>query len=216
MSDKTSIFIVDDHEVVRDGLKSMLEIENDIEIVGTAGNATEALERLDAINPETPEIILMDIKMPGMDGIELTKRITQSNPDANIIMLTLYGEYLTQAIEAGAVGYVLKDMKRDDLLKSIRAVKNGRSPLVLTVDKDSFTELAAPKKEDESTRLTDRELTIMKLISSGVKTRELADQLFLSEASIKRSVGIICRKLGVRNRSEAVAEAFRRGLITYE
>ncbi len=206
----TRIFLIDDHEVVRDGLQRMLELEEDIEVVGEAGDAQAALSGVELLSPE---IVLMDIKMADTDGIQLTRQLKEKQPDLNIIMLTLYDEYLTQAIEAGAVGYLLKDLKRDDLIKAIRAVKEGRSPLDLSVTRNQLSELAATPENKQHTHLTERELTILRRIASGVTTRELAAELFLSQASVKRSVGIIFEKMGVRNRSEAVAEAYKRSLI---
>ncbi len=206
----TTIFLIDDHEVIRDGLRGMIEIEDDFEVVGDAANAKEALSQVESLSPE---IILMDIKMPGVDGIQLTKQLTKIKPECNIIMLSLYDEYLTQAIEAGAVGYLLKDIKRDALLRALREVKEGRSPLALSVNRDHLSEIIATSGEKQPSNLTERELTIIRLIATGVTTREVASQLFLSQASVKRSVGIIFEKMGVRNRSEAVAAAFKRGLI---
>ncbi len=206
----TKIFLIDDHEVIRDGLRGMLEIEDDFEVVGEAENAKEAMSQVESLSPE---IILMDIKMPGVDGIQLTKQLTEIKPDCNIIILSLYDEYLTQAIEAGAVGYLLKDIKRDALLRAIREVKEGRAPLALSVNRNHLSKLIATSGEKQRSNLTERELTIIRLIATGVTTRELASQLFLSQASVKRSVGIIFEKMGVRNRSEAVAEAYKRGLI---
>jgi len=208
--DTTRIFLIDDHEVVRDGLQRMLELEEDLEVVGEAGDAREALTGVETL---LPEIVLMDIKMGTTDGIQLTRQLREKQPNLNIIMLTLYDEYLTQAIEAGAVGYLLKDIKRDELIRAIRAVKEGRSPLDLTVSRDNLSELVASPETKQHSQLTERELTILREIASGVTTRELATQLFLSQASVKRSVGIIFDKMGVRNRSEAVAEAYKRGLI---
>jgi len=188
----------------------MLELEDDIEVVGEAGEAKEAFTKVEQLSPD---IVLMDIKMPGIDGVELTRQIKQKQPDCNIIMLTLYDEYLTQAIEAGAVGYLLKDIKREELVRAIRAVREGRAPLDLSVSRDHLSELATSTDEARRSQLTDRELTILRLIAAGVTTRELADQLFLSQASVKRSVSVIFEKLGVRNRSEAVSEAYKRRLI---
>ncbi|MDZ4230648.1 MAG: response regulator transcription factor, partial [Dehalococcoidales bacterium] len=127
--------------------------------------------------------------------------------------LTLYDEYLTQAIEAGAVGYLLKDIKREELLKAIRAVHEGRSPLNLSLTQKRLAELAMPSESQQRANLSERELIILKLIADGITTREISSQLFLSEASVKRSVRIIFEKLGVRNRSEAVSEAYKKELI---
>lgn len=117
------ILLVDDHNVVRSGLGQMLELEEDIKVVGEASNADEALKMIDMISPD---IILMDIKMSGMDGVRLTKEIKRRIPSCNIIMFTLHGDYLTQAINAGATGYLLKDIKREDLTRAIRKVHSGQ------------------------------------------------------------------------------------------
>ena len=204
------ILLVDDHQVVREGLRRMLELEADLKVVGEAANAKEALTQVELLSPE---VILMDIKMPGVDGIELTRQLKQKHPSCNIIMLTLYDEYLPQAIEVGATGYLLKDIRREELVRAIRAVQQGRSPLNLSLSQDRLAELTAPAESQQQAYLSERELAILQLIANGVTTRETANQLFLSEASVKRSVRHIFEKLGVRNRSEAVSEAYKRRLI---
>ncbi len=208
--DTIRILLVDDHQVVREGLRRMLELEADLEVVGEAGDAKEVLTQVELLSPE---VILMDIKMPGMDGIELTRQLKERQPSCSVIMLTLYDEYLTQAIEAGAVGYLLKDIKREELVRAIRAVHQGRSPLNLSLSQDRLAELVAPAESQQRAYLPERELAILRLIAGGVATKEIASQLFLSEASIKRSVRLIFEKLGVGNRSEAVSEAYKRRLI---
>ncbi len=205
-----NILLVDDHQVVREGLRRMLEIEADLKVVGEAADARELFTQMELFSPS---IVLMDIKMQGVDGIELTRQLKQKHPSCNVIMLTLYDEYLTQAIEAGAVGYLLKDIKREELVRAIRAVYQGRSSLDLSLSRDCLAELAAPAEGKKQFSLSERELTILRLIAGGVTTEEIASQLFLSPASVKRSVALIFGKLGVRNRSEAVSEAFKRRLI---
>jgi len=208
--DTIRILVVDDHQVVREGLRHMLELEADMEVVGEASDAKETLTQVESLSPE---IILMDIKMPGVDGIELTRQLKEKLPACNVIMLTLYDEYLAEAIEAGAAGYLLKDIKREELIKAIRAVHQGRSPLNLSLSRDQLAELAAPTESQQRSYLSERELAILRMIADGVTTEEIANQLFLSQASIKRSVRLIFEKLGVHNRSEAVSEAYKRRLI---
>jgi len=208
--DAIRILLVDDHQVVREGLRRMLELETDLKVVGEASDADGALAQADSL---LPEIILMDIKMSDTDGIELTRQITQKQPCSHVIMLTLYDEYLPQAIAAGAKGYLLKDIRREELVRAIRSVKQGRSPLYLSLNQEKFAELTTPTADAQHNRLSERELTILRLTADGITTREMANQLFLSEASIKRSVRIIFEKLDVHNRSEAVAEAYKRNLI---
>ncbi len=208
--DTIRILLVDDHQVVREGLRRMLELEADMEVVGEASDAEEALTQVELLSPV---VILMDIKMPGVDGIELTRQLKEKQPSCNVIMLTLYEEYLAQAIEAGAVGYLLKDIKREELLRAIRAVCQGRSPLNLSLSRDRLAELAASAEGKQRAYLSERELAILRMIADGVTTKEIANQLFLSQASVKRSIGLVLEKLGVRNRSEAVSEAYKRRLI---
>ncbi|MFC1984069.1 response regulator [Chloroflexota bacterium] len=208
--DTIRILIVDDHQVVREGLCRMLELEADMKVVGEASDAKEALTQSELLSPE---VILLDIKMPGVDGIELTQQLKGKQPSCNIIMLTLYDEYLAEAIEAGAVGYLLKDVKREELVRAIRAVHQGRSPLNLSLSRDQLAELAAPPESKQRAYLSERELTILRMIADGVTTKEMANQLFLSQASIKRSVRLIFEKLSAHNRSEAVSEAYKRKLI---
>ena len=208
--DTIRVLLVDDHEVVREGLRRMLELEADLKVVGEAANAREVLTQVELLSPE---VILMDIKLPGADGIELTRQIGEKCPSCNVIMLTLHDEYLTQAIEAGAKGYLLKDIKREELLRAIRAVHEGRSPLNLSLSQERLAELVVPTESEQQTRLSERELAILHLIAEGVTTKGIANQLFLSESSVKRSVRLILEKLGVHNRSEAVSEAYKRKLI---
>ncbi len=208
--DTIRILLIDDHQVVREGMRRMLELEADLEVVGEVADAKEALTQAELLSPE---VILMDIKMPGMDGIELTRQLKEKQPSCNVLMLTLYDEYLAQAIEAGAVGYLLKDIKREELIRAIRAVHEGRSPLDLSLSRDRLVEFTAPAESKQYLYLSERESAILRLIADGVTTKEIANQLFLSEASVKRSVHLILDKLGVRNRSEAVSEGYKRRLI---
>jgi|SRR3990172_12399254 len=207
--DTIRILIIDDMQVVREGLRRMLELEDDFKVVGEAANAKEALTQVESLSPE---VILMDIKMPGVDGISLTREIKEKHPNSNIIMLTLYDEYLTKAIEAGAKGYLLKDIHRDELLKAIREVHEGRSPFNLSLSPEQLAGLVA-SPDSERTQLSERELDILRLTANGVTTREVAKQLFLSEASVKRGLRLIFEKLGVRNRSEAISEAYKRKIL---
>ena len=203
------IFLVDNHQVVREGLRRMLELETDLKVVGEAADAKELFAQVELLSPD---VVLMDIKMPGVDGIELTRQLKEKYPTCNVIMLTLYNEYLTQAIDAGAVGYLLKDIKREELIKAIRAVHQGRSPLNISLSRAQLAELTAPA-ESKKSYLSERELAMLRLIADGAATKAIASQLFLSQSSVKRSVSLIFEKLGVRNRSEAVSEAYKRSLI---
>jgi DNA-binding NarL/FixJ family response regulator len=208
--DTINILLVDDHRVVREGLRRMLELESDFRVVGEASDAQTVINQVGELSPE---VVLMDIKMPGGDGISLTRRLKEEYPECNIIMLTLYDEYLTQAIEAGADGYLLKDIEREELIKAIRGIHDGRSTLNLSLDRDQLQDLISQANEKQRSNLTERELNILRLIADGVTTKDIAEQLFLSQASVKRSVRIIFEKLNAHNRSGAVAEAYKRRLI---
>jgi DNA-binding NarL/FixJ family response regulator len=210
MKKDIQVLLVDDQEVIREGLRRMLELESNLEVVGETGDANEALAMAELLSPE---IILMDIKMPGMNGIELTRQLKQKKPSCNVVMLTLYDEYVTQAIEAGAVGYLVKDIKREELIRSIRAVHEGRSPISLSFNRERLSDLLGPDEDKQRLSLSERELAIIRLIADGVTTKDIAKQLFLSQASVKRSVSLIFGKLDARNRSEAVSEGHKRRLI---
>jgi len=204
------ILLVDDHEVVRDGLRRMLELEADMAVVGEAADAKEALAQVELLNPE---VILMDIKLPGTDGVELTRMLKERYPSCRVIMLTLYDEYLPEAIEAGAEGYLLKDIQRGELIKAIRVVYQGRSPINLSLSQERLQELVARDETKQQGRLSERELAILRYTADGLKTKDIANKLFLSEASVKRSMRTIFEKLGVSNRSNAVSEAYKKRLI---
>lgn len=206
---KIRVLLVDDHQFAREGLRRMLEIDHAISVVGEAMNVDEAVRQAGVL---LPDVVLMDIKMPERDGIEATRLLKEAYPQCKVIMLTLYEEYFAEAIEAGAAGYLLKDVKREELVQAIRAVQEGKVPLS-PLSKEFFSRFASSANEDGKVSLSERELTILKMIAEGATTREIGEQLFLSEATVKRGVQNIFDKLDVRNRSEAVAEAYRRRLI---
>ena len=197
-----------DHQVVREGVRRMLELEQDMKVVAEASSGQEALAQARALSPE---VVLMDIKMPGMDGIETTRLLKQQNPECKVVVLTLYSEYLPHATHAGADGYLSKDLRREELVQAIRDVREGRSPLHLAVEQGQLEELVAGAYSPQ--RYSERELTVLRLVANGVSGREIAQQLAMSEATVKRTLRRIFEKLGTRNRSEAVAEAMRRNLI---
>lgn len=202
------VMLVEDHQLVREGLRRMLELEPDIQIVAEAGSAEEALPLALSL---TPEVILMDIKLPDMDGIELTRRLQKAVPQCNVIVLTLYEEYLPHAVEAGAAGYLLKDLRREELVKAIKGVRQGRSPLSLSLRRDQLADIVSG--QGVTSRYSERELAILRLVANGVSTKDMAQQLFLSEATVKRALRSVYDKLGARSRSEAVAKAIKHHLI---
>ena len=200
------IFLVEDHQIVRAGLRRMLELEPDLRVVGEASNGEEALEQLDEL---TPDIVITDIQMPRMDGIEFTRRVKQEQPDCQVLVLTMYDEYFAPALQAGAVGYLLKDIRREDLVSAIRSIREGRSPLHLSMQRDRLESLAS----GSASSLSEREQDTLRLVAKGVTTDEIARQLSFSETTVKRTIRNVLDKMGVHNRSEAVAEAIRRNLI---
>ena len=202
--DGLRIMIVEDHQIVREGLKRMLELEQGMSVVAEAANAAEAVEQLRATHPD---IVLMDIKLPGMDGIQLTRRLLQEQPDCHILILTLYDEYLSTAIEAGAVGYLRKDLRRSELIEAIKTVHEGRSPIYLNVDRDRLSHISNPQATQRM--FTEREMDVLRLLTSGMKDKEMAEELAFSEATIKRTLKAVYEKLGARNRAEAIAETMK-------
>ncbi len=202
------IMVVEDHQIVREGLRRMLELEPDMRVVAEAANADEAIRQVRAVDPD---VILMDIKMPGMDGIELTRRFTRHSPELKILVLTLYDEYLTEAIAAGAVGYLRKDLGRGELAQAIRTANEGRSPLYLSLEKDSLMKIVRPEGGQEV--FSERETSIMRCVAGGAQGKEIAEQLAISETTVRRTLREVFDKLGVRNSSEAVAAALKRRLI---
>lgn len=207
------VLLVDDHPVVRQGLRRMLELEKDMEVVAEAASGEQAL---DEIQTAPPDITLLDIRMPGMGGIETIRQIKEHHPEANVIVLTLYGnQYLAQAIEAGATGYLVKDVGSEELTQAIRSVHKGQSILHPSLSRGLFSEFASLAKGGNNYKchLSPRELEIVRLIAAGSTNKEIAAQLFLSETTVKRGVSRIFDKLGAKDRAEAVAEAYKRGLI---
>lgn len=207
------VLLVDDHPVVRQGLRHLLEVEEDMEVVGEAASGEEALAQIDAVSPS---IVLMDIKMPGISGIEVIHQITEHYPEKNVIVLTMYGDqYLSQAIEAGAAGYLVKDVGGEELIRAVRAVDRGQSILHPSLSREFFNEFASLSKgkRRRKSSLSPRELDMIRLIASGATNREIANQLFLSETTVKRGVSAVFDKLSARDRAEAVAEAYKRGLL---
>ena len=206
--DVIRIMLVEDHQVVREGLRRMLELEPDMRVVAEASNADEAMARADAV---TPDVILMDVRMPGVDGIELTRRLKAQHPEFKIITLTLYDEYLPSAIEAGASGYLRKDLRREELVDAVRMVVEGKAPLNLTMEQDRLVSIL--QGGSSHPLLSERELAVLDLAANGSVNKEIAKHLSLSQTSVNRAFRQAFAKLGVRNRSEAVAESLKRNLL---
>jgi len=205
------VMLVDDQQLVREGLRRMLELDEDIEVVGEAKSGEDAIVKADEWEPD---IILMDVRMPGMGGIEATRQLKAKECKANIIILTVYEDkYLAQAAEAGAVGYLLKDIGREELGRSIKLAYQGQSPFAPSITRTLFTQFGNVAQLSRNTLLTPRQLDILRLIAAGVTNREIAGKLCVSEATIKRETNTIFSKLEAVDRTQAVAEAYRRNLL---
>jgi DNA-binding NarL/FixJ family response regulator len=214
---KQKILLVDDHEVVRLGLKSLLERHPQFEVVGEAGTAREALEQVAALKPE---VVLMDIRLPGTSGIEACEEIVNKYPATRVIMLTSYAEdeMLFSAIRAGASGYILKQIGSTDLVKAIESVSRGEALLDPAVTQRVFQEVRRAVKEEEASafaHLSQQEKHVLLLVSEGKTNREIAKSLFLGEGTVRNYVSSILSKLGVNNRAEAAAYAVEHSLREY-
>ena len=207
------ILIADDHPVVREGLFAMLSRESDFEVVGEARDGVEAVNKAKELSPE---VVLMDLRMPELDGVEAMNQIKSAKPDTKFIILTTYSddEYIFRGIEAGARGYLLKDAPREELFKAIRAVHRGESliqPVVASKVLDRLTELSrrAPSGEE----LSERELEVLRLMAKGAANKEIGVELSIAQSTVKTHISTIFQKLGVNDRTEAVTEALKKGII---
>ena len=211
--DTIRILIVDDHTVVRDGLSAMLGREDDIEVVGEAQNGLEGVEKAVLLKPD---VVLMDLRMPEIDGVEAMRRIREQQPEINFLVLTTFDtdEYIYDAIEAGAKGFLLKDASREELFKAVRAVSRGDSlidPSVAARVLNRFAQLSRESAPQEL--LSERERQVLNLLAKGSANKEIAASLSLSESTIKTHVANIFQKLEVNDRTSAVTQALQRGII---
>jgi DNA-binding NarL/FixJ family response regulator len=208
---KIRVLLVDDHKIMRQGLRRLVELDGGLEVVGEAETGEEALAEVRA---KSPDIVLMDIRIPGVDGIEATRQIKQSHPRVEVIMLTSYvEEYMPEAIEAGASGYLLKSVGYEELSNAIRAVHSGEVIIDRSLGRELFRRFADLTRASKESALTERELEILSLLASGMSGRQIAAQLFISETTLKRELRHTFNKLGVDNRAQAIAEACKRELL---
>jgi len=211
------ILLVDDHEVVRLGLKTLLERHPDFEVVAEAGTAAEAVAK--ALRHK-PDVVVMDIRLPGESGIDACRQITEKLPDAKVIMLTSYAEdeMLFAAIRAGAAGYVLKQIGGDDLVRAIETVGRGEALIAPSLIKRVLAEVRRAAQREEAAafaELTLQERQVLALIAEGKTNREIAQALFLGEGTVRNYVSSILSKLNVSNRAEAAAYAIEHNLKDY-
>ena len=211
--DMIKLLIVDDHAVVRDGLITMLGRESDFDVVGEAQNGLEAVEKSRELKPD---IVLMDLRMPELDGVEAMRRIREENIEVSFLVLTTYDtdEYIFDALEAGAKGYLLKDTSREELFQAVRTVYRGESliqPGVAAKVLDRFAQLS--RQASNTGILSRREVEVIQLMAKGSANKEIATALSLSESTVKTHVSNIFGKLEVNDRTGAVTKAMQMGII---
>jgi NarL family two-component system response regulator LiaR len=216
MGAQIGVLIVDDHPVVRKGIRALLAEEPDIVVVGEATNGKEAVEQAEALHPD---VILMDLVMPEMTGIEAIQHITASQPDARILVMTSFtaDDKVFPSIKSGALGYLLKDSDPEDLVRMIHQVYRGELSLHPSIARKMMQELNKPAVEPLTpSPLTEREVEILQLLAQGVENKEIAHRLVLREATVRTHVSNILGKLHLANRVQATLYALRRGLATLE
>ncbi|MDH4207701.1 MAG: response regulator transcription factor [Anaerolineae bacterium] len=215
----TTILLADDHVLVRQGTRELLERENDLVVVGEAGDGEEAVELAASLHPD---VIIMDIAMPKMSGIEATRQIKSMQPDTAVLILSAYDDdqYIFALLEAGAAGYLLKDVPAQELVEAIRAVHAGESILHPAIARKVINRFAAPRQEVptsiESDQLSDREMGVLKLAAKGMTNMEIANELSLSVRTVQGHLSNIFGKMQVGSRTEAVIQALGKGWFTLE
>ena len=212
---RIGVIVVDDHEVVRTGLKAILEHEEDLEVVGEAASAAQAIQTVISLEPD---VVLMDVRMEAMSGIEACRLIKSAHPRVNVLMLTSFSEEeaVMSSIMAGASGYLLKNVGRADLIKSIRAVAGGQNlldPSVTGKVMERLARLTVKEEQRVAGELSDREREVLVLVAQGLTNREIAGRLVISENTARNHVSCILEKLGLSRRSEAASFAAQQGLL---
>ncbi len=207
VSELTRVFLLDDHEVVRRGLRELLETEDDLVVVGEAGSAEEALNR---IPPTRPDVAVLDVRLPDGDGVEVCREVRSRHPEVRCLMLTSFAddEALFQAIMAGAAGYVLKQVKGMDLVDAIRRVGAGQALLDPSVTEQVLERMRhGPPRDERLERLSDQERRILELIAEGLTNRQIAERIHLAEKTVKNYVSNLLTKLGMQRRTQAAVYA---------
>jgi len=208
------ILVCDDQAIVRDGLELLLKLETDIEVVGATQDGAEAVEMVDKF---TPDLVLMDLKMPGMNGVEATRRICSAHPAIKILVLTTFDddEWVFDAIRAGAAGYILKDTPREKVIEAIRGTLSGKSYVDPVVAGKLLQHVSNKQEEPQSIltdKLTPREVEVLRAISHGLNNTDIAARLHLSEGTVRNHISTIFAKLEVTDRTQAAILAIRHGL----
>ena len=212
MSEKIKVMLVDDEQLIRSGLKIMLETYPDIEVIHQAGNGREAFE---CCKKEVPDVVLMDIRMPDSTGIEGTKLIKEAYPDVKIVMVTTFQdtEYIVEAMQYGASGYLLKDSSYEAIYDGIKVALSGKVVMDATVSEKLVMQPKAQTTTDQQTDissfgLTEREIELIRLVSQGLNNKEISEALFLSEGTVKNNISTILSKLALRDRTQLVIFAY--------
>ncbi|SMO36925.1 response regulator [Melghirimyces algeriensis] len=210
-----NVLLVDDHAILRDGLSSIISLEEDMEVVGQADSGAESIELIEKLNPD---VVLMDINMPGMSGVEAIRRIRAKNLKVAVLVLTMFDrdEYLYESIRAGATGYLLKDAPSSDVIDAIRSAYRGESTLHPVMARKLLDNISGGKKTESGTNedsLTPRELDVLNLMVKGLSNKEIAEQLFISDKTVKIHVSNILKKLRVKSRSQAIIYAIQHELV---
>ncbi len=209
----TRVLLVDDHELVRQGIAAMLSKADDIDVIGEARTGREAIE---VARKGLPDVVLMDVRMPDMDGLEATRRIKEERPRTAVVMVTMHDNtaYLTEAVRAGAAGYLLKDVAKDELIDAIRQVASGGAFIESQMLKGVLSDMKPIGPVPPAAKnLTKREREILSLVAEGMSNREIADRLVLSPETVKSHVAAILEKLNVSDRTQAAIYAVRNGLV---
>jgi DNA-binding NarL/FixJ family response regulator len=214
------VLVVDDHEVVRRGLLAFLDGEPDIDVVGEAGTSDQALDLLAEMDSEgrPPDVIVMDLQMAPIDGIESTRQVRALYDDIEVVALTAFGEEerVHAALQAGASGYVLKDSDADDVVDAVRAAHRGDLQIDPVVARRLMSSLQEPRDEDPTSELTSRELEVLRLVAAGEPNKQIAAELAIRERTVRTHVSRILRKLGLSSRTQAALWAVREGLVEVE
>jgi two-component system, NarL family, response regulator LiaR len=217
MAETISVLLVDDHAVVRQGVRAFLVTQPDLNVVGEAGSGEEAIRLAEQY---VPDVILMDLIMPNMDGVEATRRVKRVSPRSQIVVLTSYheDEHIFPALKAGALSYILKDVSADELAEAVRKAAAGEAVLHPRVAARVIRELQGRREEalNPFTELSERELEVLKLIADGKSNAEMAEMLVLSEKTIKGHVSNILSKLQLADRTQAAVYAWRQGVVRKE
>jgi NarL family two-component system response regulator LiaR len=215
-SDPIRVFIAEDHAVVRKGIRALLTLEPGIEVVGEASNGQEAVR---GIESSQPDVILMDLVMPQMDGIEAIQQVMTRQPEARILVLTSFAtdDKVFPAIRAGALGYLLKDSEPSDVVQAIRQVHRGESSLHPRIARKLMLELARPSEQPPTPDpLTEREVEVLRLVAQGKSNRQIADELAITEGTVRVHVSSILGKLHLASRTQATLYALREGLASLD